>query len=460
MQSLNNSASSSSSVAKSSAALALFGGTGAAPRGNEGGANFAQMLRDTAHATAPAAPAVPAPAASPAPAEPAGAAARQESSATAKNEADATKDSQAAATDEREASEASEAASSKSARSDADQQTRKTRRAAQERDQAANRQAESRQAAQAKTDKTAAPDAGASEISVTGTEDGDSKTAADADASTTPLAAQVLALLQHQQPAPSQAKGQPDEAAAAKLAGAAGLPNQALGAAGKADAKALPLQATDGKSAAKGLSIDAADTQSRGETLKLAEAVQSFQTELHQAQAGAAAQGPAAAAVANKGSAEAGSAEKPRVAMDAPMDSPQFAPEMAARVSVLAADGVQQAELHLNPAEMGPVSVQIVVDGQQAQVSFVAEQGQTRSALEASLPDLASALREQGLTLAGGGVFQQSPGNSRGERDTTAGDGENRRSDTAVERAMQDNAVAAVGSPTRRAARGVVDLYA
>ncbi|RTL43978.1 MAG: flagellar hook-length control protein FliK [Burkholderiales bacterium] len=100
----------------------------------------------------------------------------------------------------------------------------------------------------------------------------------------------------------------------------------------------------------------------------------------------------------------------------AALHSPGFAPELAARVSLLASDGIQQAELQLNPADMGPVAVQIIVDGGQAQVSFHAVQVETRQALERSLPDLAAALQGQGLTLSGGGVFQQA------RRDAQAGD--------------------------------------
>ncbi len=105
-----------------------------------------------------------------------------------------------------------------------------------------------------------------------------------------------------------------------------------------------------------------------------------------------------------KAAVEHGSA---RYELHAPLHSSGFAPEMAARLSLAAAEGVQQAQLHLNPAEMGPVQVQIVLDGQQAQISFMAEQADTRAVLEKSLPELAGALREQGLTLSGGGVFSQ-----------------------------------------------------
>lgn len=109
--------------------------------------------------------------------------------------------------------------------------------------------------------------------------------------------------------------------------------------------------------------------------------------------------------------------------VQAPLHGAAFAPELGARVSLLAVDGVQRAELQLNPAEMGPVSVQITVDGSQALVSFHAAQAETRAVLEQSLPELAAALQGQGLTLSGGGVFQQSSGDgsagqARGEAGT------------------------------------------
>ena len=93
-----------------------------------------------------------------------------------------------------------------------------------------------------------------------------------------------------------------------------------------------------------------------------------------------------------------------------PATSAEFRAALGAQVSVFVKAGVQQAQLHLNPAEMGPVSIQIVLDGQQAQVSFGADSAQTRKIIEASLPELASALRDVGLTLTGGGVSQHGGG--------------------------------------------------
>ena len=89
-----------------------------------------------------------------------------------------------------------------------------------------------------------------------------------------------------------------------------------------------------------------------------------------------------------------------------PVHDPDFPEALAQSITVLTRQGVQEAKLHLNPAEMGTVSVHIAVSGQQAQVDFAASASATRAALEASLSHLAAALHSAGLTLTGGGVSQ------------------------------------------------------
>lgn len=94
------------------------------------------------------------------------------------------------------------------------------------------------------------------------------------------------------------------------------------------------------------------------------------------------------------------------VTVPTPATAPTFPDALGLQVSLLAQDGVQHAELHLNPAEMGPISVRITLDGPQAHIDFGADSAQTRDILEAGLPELAAALSEAGLTLSGGGVSQ------------------------------------------------------
>ena len=135
--------------------------------------------------------------------------------------------------------------------------------------------------------------------------------------------------------------------------------------------------------------------------------------------------------------------------------SDEFAPAIAAQVSILARDGVHEAQLHLNPAETGPIAVRIEVVAAQAHIDFSAEKAATRSAIEASLPDLAAALRDAGLTLAGGGVFQQSA------RQQQRGDGDERGTPAAGSRRSAAADRAAPSVPVRRNVRaGGLDLYA
>jgi flagellar hook-length control protein FliK len=113
-------------------------------------------------------------------------------------------------------------------------------------------------------------------------------------------------------------------------------------------------------------------------------------------------------------------ADAAQVNLATPTTSPEFRAALGAQVSVLARDGVQEARLHLNPADMGPVTVQIVLEGRQAQIHFGADSAQTRQLIESGMPELASALRDAGLTLSGGGVSQHGSGN-RGDASSTPG---------------------------------------
>lgn len=110
----------------------------------------------------------------------------------------------------------------------------------------------------------------------------------------------------------------------------------------------------------------------------------------------------------------AGPTDTPSVALSTPVLAPEFREALGVQVSLLARDGIEQAELQLNPVDMGPIAIRIELDGQQAQISFGVENPQTRAIVEASLPELASALRDAGLTLTGGGVSEHPRGQAGG----------------------------------------------
>lgn len=161
---------------------------------------------------------------------------------------------------------------------------------------------------------------------------------------------------------------------------------------------------------------------------------------------------PVAAAAASR--AEAGTAVAAPTAsvnISTPATSPEFREALGVQVSVLAKDGIQRAELHLNPAEMGPISVQIAIDGTQARVDFGVDSSTTRQIIESGLPELAASLRDAGFTLAGGGVSQQSREKHEG------GQGEPRFG-MPGERGRDE--VVATQRVSVRVPQGAVDLYA
>ena len=129
-----------------------------------------------------------------------------------------------------------------------------------------------------------------------------------------------------------------------------------------------------------------------------------------------------------------------------------FGAQISAQVTTFVRDGVEHARLHLNPADLGPVQVQIQVEGNTAAVHLSADNAQTRQALEQALPQLAGSLRDAGLTLTGGGVSQQPRQDAGRDASTHRGHGHRDPDDAGLE------SVDPVAAPARR--RGVVDLVA
>lgn len=132
---------------------------------------------------------------------------------------------------------------------------------------------------------------------------------------------------------------------------------------------------------------------------------------------------------------------------------PGFHEALAAQVSVFARGGLSKAELHLNPAELGPVSVQITMNGDQARVDFGADRAQTRQAIESGWAELATSLQDAGFTLSGGGVSEQAQ-RQASQRQATP---QNGRTDRSV---VVDEAPVASIVAARPRAGSALDLYA
>ncbi|WP_461481191.1 flagellar hook-length control protein FliK [Porticoccus sp.] len=83
----------------------------------------------------------------------------------------------------------------------------------------------------------------------------------------------------------------------------------------------------------------------------------------------------------------------------APLASPQWAGEFGQHLLAMVQNNDQQVSLHLNPASLGPLVVDIDLSDQRANFHFSAHNPQVRTALENALPQLRELLAEQGISL-------------------------------------------------------------
>lgn len=86
--------------------------------------------------------------------------------------------------------------------------------------------------------------------------------------------------------------------------------------------------------------------------------------------------------------------------LNAPVATPEWNRELGQQVVIATRSDEQQVSIRLNPAELGPLQVQLKVVDQQAHVQFLSAHAQVRGAVEQALPQLREALAEQGITLA------------------------------------------------------------
>jgi len=103
-----------------------------------------------------------------------------------------------------------------------------------------------------------------------------------------------------------------------------------------------------------------------------------------------------------------------------PVTDPGFADALSERVLFMSANRLGSAEIRLNPAELGPLRVEIRVEDGMTQVHFSAQQAVTRDAIEQSLPRLRELFAGQGLELSDASVSDQGFGRER-EGDGEAG---------------------------------------
>lgn len=119
--------------------------------------------------------------------------------------------------------------------------------------------------------------------------------------------------------------------------------------------------------------------------------------------------------------------------INAPLDSNGWSDEFSQKISWMATQRHQVAELHLNPPNLGPLDVVLKISDHQATALFTSAHGAVRDAIEVALPRLREMLADNGIALGNATVSDQPP------RDKGTEGFMNRDSDGAIRHGVSGN---------------------
>lgn len=119
---------------------------------------------------------------------------------------------------------------------------------------------------------------------------------------------------------------------------------------------------------------------------------------------------PANILIQNSGAA-APATPAPGLRLDTPLGQAGWHDEMGQKLTWMVNNHRQQAELVLNPPQLGRIEVTLTLDGDQASVSFASPHAAVRETLENSMMRLREVLAEAGVTLGQSHVGAESRNN-------------------------------------------------
>ncbi len=149
--------------------------------------------------------------------------------------------------------------------------------------------------------------------------------------------------------------------------------------------------------------------------------------------------------------------------IQAPLAAPQWQSEFGDRLMMMsrvATQGQNQvAEIRLNPAHLGPIEVRVVMKDDLASITFSAQHGVVRDAIESSLPRLREMFNNSGLMLADANVSEHSLRDQHKQgRDSETGD-QHGMTDTDLSMNEQTKLISQIDLSAVTSARAL-DLYA
>lgn len=147
-----------------------------------------------------------------------------------------------------------------------------------------------------------------------------------------------------------------------------------------------------------------------------------------------------------------------------PFGSSPWEDGFSSRIVWMARNAVQSAEIHLNPPDLGPIEVKMVLTNDQsaqasASIQFSAAHAATREAIESALPRLREMLLESGIALGNTTVDARTAGNTNGSGDSGRPAHGGTQPDAHTEQAPELAIQPRHGSPLRRG-NGLVDTFA
>lgn len=128
------------------------------------------------------------------------------------------------------------------------------------------------------------------------------------------------------------------------------------------------------------------------------------------------------------------------------------------RVSSMLSISNKEAEIRLDPPEMGSMQIRIRSDAEQAQINFVVQNQQAKEALEQSMPRLREMLAEQGIDLGESSIsYGQSSGD---ENEQNAEHSQEQMANKNTEQDKNDELVGANLQSSRQQTSSSIDYYA
>ncbi len=136
----------------------------------------------------------------------------------------------------------------------------------------------------------------------------------------------------------------------------------------------------------------------------------------------------------------------------------KWSQQLSDRVLWLARGDMQNAQINITPAHLGPIQISLSLNGEQMTAHFVSANQEVRQALEDALPRLREMLAGAGINLGQANVGSQQQ-QAQAEQFTAKGENSRQSSDGAILPADQHGIDTASARPIQRG-QGLVDLFA